>query len=154
MGLTRPEIETKEMTLTPLEEQVVHATVLILRDEDQAIYHDHYVDGLRNLLSQPEFAENDKIRAVVEGVEDGSLIQAVLEETPEGESVRVIIGQENRGDALWPLSVVICQYGIPNQAVGAVGAVGPTRMEYVKTMADVRLMSAVMSDMVETVLSR
>ena len=150
LGLTRREIESKSMPLTPFEEELVDAAVLILREEDQAMYRDHYIDGLRNLLNQPEFAEKDRVRAIVEGVEDGSLVQAVLEGTPDGGVVRVIIGQENRGDLLWPLSVVICQYGIPDEAVGAVGAVGPTRMEYSKTISGVQFISSVMSELVES----
>ena len=149
VGLTRREIETKAMRLSPLEEEVVAAAVLVLREEEHAVYRDHYVDGLRNLLTQPEFSENDKVRALVEGVEDGSLIQAILGETPDGSVVRVIIGRENRGDMLRPFSVVICQYGIPDAAVGAVGAIGPTRMEYTKTIASVDFVSSVMSEMVE-----
>ena len=154
LGLSRREIETKLMApLTPLEEEVVDAAILILQEEDQAIYRDHYVNGLRNLLSQPEFTENDKIRNLVEGVEDGSLVQSILKETPDGSVVRVIIGRENRGDTLRPLSIVICQYGIPDEAAGAVGAVGPTRMEYLKTIASVQFMSSVMSELVEGVHS-
>ena len=153
VGLTRREIESKEMDLTPLEEELLEATILILRDEERDARRDHYVYGLRNLLGQPEFIENDKIRLLVEGVEDGSLVHSVLEETPDGNVVRVIIGQENRGDVLWPLSVVICQYGIPDEVFGVVGAVGPTRMEYSKTIAGVRFISSVMSNMVERVHS-
>lgn len=152
-GRTRREIEAREIPLSPLEEELVNATVLVLREEEQAAYREHYVDGLRNLLSQPEFARNERARAIVQGIEDGSLVQAVLQETPDGPVVRVIIGQENRGDMLWPLSVVICQYGIPREAVGAVGVVGPTRMEYSKTIAGVRFMSSMMSDLVHTVHS-
>ena len=154
VGLTRREIESKPMDLTPLEEELVDATIVILKEEDRAAHRDRYVDGLRNLLSQPEFAENDKVRSIVEGVEDGSLAEAVLEETPTGRLVRVTIGHENRGDVLQPLSVVICQYGIPDEAAGAVGAVGPTRMEYSKTIAGVKFISSVMSELVEGVLSR
>ena len=151
VGLTHREIESKSMVLNELEEELVDATVLILREEDRSGYRDHYVDGLRHLLSQPEFEENEKMRALVDAVEGGSLAQAVLEETPDGSVVRVIIGQENRGDMLWPLSVVICQYGKPDQVAGAVGAVGPTRMEYSKTIGYVRLISSVMSELVESV---
>ena len=150
-GLTRRDIESRNVALTPLEEAVVDAAVVILRDEEMDAYSDHYVDGLGNLLSQPEFDENHRVRSIVEGVEDGSLVQAVLEETPDGGMVRVTIGEENRGDVLSPLSIVICQYGIPHQAVGAVGAVGPTRMEYHKTIASVQFMASLMSDLVETV---
>ena len=151
VGLTRREIESRSMDLSPLEEKLVHAAIEILREEEQAAYSDHYIDGLRNLLGQPEFAENDKVRALVEQVEDGSLLQAVLEEIPDGQLVRVIIGQENRGNMLRPLSVVICQYGIPGEAAGAVGVVGPTRMEYSKTISGVSVMSSLLSELVESV---
>lgn len=154
LGLTRHQIESKVMELTPLEGEVVEATVLILRDEDTRVYRDRHVDGLRNLVNQPEFAQNDKIRTIVEGVENGSLVEAVLEETPDGSVVRVTIGQEHRGDMLWPLSVVVCQYGIPGEAVGAVSAVGPTRMEYSKAIAGVQFISSVMSELAENVQTR
>jgi len=151
VGLTRQEIGAMEpVPLSSLEEELVDATVMILGEEDQGTYSDHSVDGLRNLLAQPEFSEGDKARAVVEGVEDGSLVQAILDETPEGGVVRVVIGQEHQGDILWPLSVVVTQYGIPGKAVGALGVIGPTRMEYFRTIASVNLMSSIMSELVES----
>ena len=151
MGHDRHEIESQVMHLTPLEEDFVEATVTVLQEEEKAAYRDHYVDGIRNLLSQPEFAENERARAIVEGVEDGSLAQTILSETPEGGVVRVIIGHENPDDVLSPLSVVVCQYGLPQRAVGAVGVVGPTRMEYPKTMAGVKFVSSAMSELLESV---
>ena len=151
MGHNHHEIESQVMYLTPLEEELVEATVAVLQEEANAAYRDHYVDGIRNLLSQPEFAENERARAIVEGVEDGSLAQTILSETPEGGVLRVIIGHENPDDALSPLSVVVCQYGLPHRAVGAVGVVGPTRMEYSKTMAGVKFVSSAMSELLESV---
>ena len=153
LGRTWRELESTEMALSPLEHEVVSTTGVVLREEERARSRDHYVDGLRNLLGQPEFAENRKMREVVEGVEDGSLAEAILDELPEARLVRVVIGQENRGDLLWPLGVVISQYGIPGQASGAVGAVGPMRMEYAKAIAGVEYMTHVMSEMFESVHS-
>ena len=152
-GLSRQQIESMEMSLSPLEEELVDTTVLMLKDEDQAGASDHYVDGLSNLLAQPEFGEKETMRSVVEGLEDGSLALAILAEAPKAGVVRVVIGQENRGDVLWPLSVVIGQYGIPSEAAGTVGAVGPVRMEYARAIAGVELMALVMSEMVESVHS-
>ena len=151
MGHNQHEISSQEMHLTPLESELVDATVTVLQEEERAAYRNHYVDGIRNLLSQPEFAENERARAIVEGVEDGSLAQTILSETPEGGVVRVIIGHEHPDDALSPLSVVVCQYGMPHRAVGAVGVVGPTRMEYPKTMAGVKFVSSAMSELLESV---
>ena len=151
LGHNQREIESQQIPLTPLEEELVEATVTVLQEEERAAYHDHYVDGMRNLLSQPEFAENERARAIVEGVEDGSLAQTILSETPEGGVLRVIIGHEHPDDALSPLSVVVCQYGMPHRAVGALGVVGPTRMEYIRTIAGVRFLSSAMSELLESV---
>jgi heat-inducible transcriptional repressor len=153
VGHTWREIESSDMALSSFEEELVATTVLILRDEDQAEYLDHYLNGLRNLLAQPEFAEKERISAFIERIEDGSLVRAILDEAPETAVVRVVIGQENRGDMLRPLSVVIGRYGIPGEAAGAVGAVGPVRMHYTKTIAGVELMASVMSELVESVRS-
>ena len=149
IGLNRREIESKPMQLSPVEKDLVEATVLILKDEDLASQSERYVDGLPNLLIQPEFDDQDMMRSIVQGVEDGSLIDAVLSEAPEGSVVEVVIGHEHVGDVLRPLSVVICQYGIPGEISGAVGAVGPTRMEYTKTISGVKFISGVMSGLVE-----
>ena len=149
IGLNRREIESKPMQLSPVEKDLVEATVLILKDEDLASQSERYVDGLPNLLIQPEFDDQDMMRTIVQGVEDGSLIDAVLSEAPEGSVVEVVIGHEHVGDVLRPLSVVICQYGIPGEISGAVGAVGPTRMEYTKTISGVKFISGVMSGLVK-----
>ena len=151
VGRSGREVESEQTDLPPLEDEFVSATAEMLREEDRAEHRDHYVDGLRNLLAQPEFAASDKVPDVVGGVEDGSLAQAVLDETPEVGEVRVVIGQENRGDMLWPFSVVVAQYGIPADATGTVGAIGPVRMEYARAIACVELMVGVMSELVEGV---
>ncbi len=152
MGMTGREIGGLDAAdLSPLEEEMVEATALMLDEEDDRRYSDHYVDGLRNLLAQPEFESADRSRAVVHGVEDGSLVEAILGQTPSGNTVRVVIGREHDGDLLWPLSVVLAHYGTPGKAQGVVGAIGPTRMEYLDTIASVRLLSSVMSEQLEAV---
>ena len=152
VGMTGPEIGRIDgADLSPLEGEMIEATALILDEEDDRRYSDHYLDGLRNLLAQPEFESADKSRAVVNGVEDGSLVEAILGETPAGDTVRVVIGREHDGDLLWPLSVVLTHYGTPGKAQGVVGAIGPTRMEYLGTISSVRLLSSVMSEQLEAV---
>ena len=149
IGLTRQEIENTPMALSPLEEEAIDATAEILREEDEAASSEHRVHGLRNLLAQPEFGENVRVRSILESFEDGTLAEAILSEAPSGSVVKVTIGQENEGDILWPLSVVICRYGVPGRAMGAVGAVGPTRMAYSETIAGVDFVSSAMSNLVE-----
>ena len=149
IGSTLDQINSKSMELTDFEQELVASVVMILEEEERSNYRGHYVDGLRNLINQPEFLENESLRMIVEGLEDGSLIDAILDEISMDGIVRVVIGGENRGDLLRPLSLVVSQYGIPGRTVGALGAVGPTRMEYSRTIAGVQLMSTLMTDMLE-----
>ena len=151
VGLTRMEIKAQQMSVDTLEDDLVSSAIVMLENEDRSAHRDYYLDGLRNLLAQPEFSDKESVRRFVKTVEDGTLARAVLDEAPEAGLIKVVIGQENRGDLLWPFSVVIGQYGVPGEATGAVGAVGPIRMEYTRTIAGVGLMAEVMSEMVENV---
>ncbi len=150
-GRTWQETETLDLQLSSLEEEMVESVVAMLKQEDRINSRDHYLDGLSYLLEEPEFSGGEQVRALVAAVEDGSLAQAILDEAPNGGVVRVVIGEEARGHMLRPLSVVIGQYEVAGEAVGAVGAVGPVRMEYTKTIAGVELMTSVMRSMVERV---
>ena len=150
-GMSSREIETKPLELSTAEEDVVGTTVDILREEEASRYNDHFLAGLRNLLSQPEFEDKDSLEIVIRSVEDGSLGRAVLAQAPDGSVIRVVIGRENAGDMLWPLSIVLRRYGIPGAMNGVIGAIGPVRMEYGRTIAGVEFMSALMTDLVETV---
>ena len=152
LGLSRREIADRSQDggMSDPERKAMSAAMDILKAEDAAQSDDHFVSGIRNLLDQPEFADYGMARPIIRGVEDGDLIAAVLDEAPAGRIVRVVIGREHRGEALKPLSVVICRYGMPGRALGVVGALGPTRMEYARAISGVALVSSIMNSMVES----
>lgn len=154
VGLTRREIKERQVSFDPYDNDLVSSAMVMLEEEDRIEHRDHYLDGLRNLLDQPEFSDKENVRGFVKSLEDGSLARAILDEVPEAGLINVVIGQENRGNMLWPFSVIIGRYGVPGEATGAVGAVGPIRMEYSRTIAGVGLMAEVMSEMVENVSER
>ena len=151
VGLSHQEIAGLPMTLSTKERRAVDATMVMLREEDTSGHDDHYVSGLRNLLDQPEFVDYEKVRPIIHGFEDGSLVEAALDEAPLAQVVKVVIGGEHQGDVLRPLSVVICRYGVPGHALGTVGVVGPTRMEYDRAISGVRFISTILNSMVESV---
>ena len=152
--LTHPEILSKQLELNPLEEMVRDDTISILRDVEAESAVGHSVEGLAILLGQPEFAETGRARELVEIIEDRVLLKSILAEAPDRGGVAVFIGGENMAEPLRPYSVVLSQYGIPNEAAGTIGVIGPTRMEYAGVMGSVRLLSSVMSDLVMGVHGR
>jgi heat-inducible transcriptional repressor len=150
-GCTWNEIDTERASLTVLEEEILDSITEILREEDRTNKADHYMDGLRNLFSQPEFADNAAVAGFVEGIEDGSLAQSILHQTPDSAVVKVVIGHENQDDLLQPMGVVIGRYGVPGEIAGSIAAVGPVRMQYKKAISSIELMSDVMSELVGSV---
>jgi heat-inducible transcriptional repressor len=60
----------------------------------------------------------------------------------------VIIGKENEAETIHDYSVVIGRYGLPDEAVGTIGVIGPTRMPYARTIATVGYLSLVLNMLV------
>ena len=147
-GLTYSEIAAKQLELTPLEEMVRDDTIAILKDIDTEDALEHCVDGLRLLLSQPEFAETRRAKEVVEILEERVLLRSILSEAPDKGSMGVFIGEENQEEALRPFSVILSQYGISQEASGTIGVIGPTRMEYASVIGGVRFLSSFMSELI------
>ena len=145
-GLSRQQILSKTTPMSPVERTVTDRVVDMMEAEDNALYSDHQMEGLARLLGQPEFAQSEKVREIVEALEDRELPRMVTAEMPEGGRMRVVIGEENRTDTLHPLSMVVCRYGLAGGGVGTISAIGPTRMAYPRTIACVRFISALMTD--------
>jgi len=147
-GLTCSEISNKDLGLSPLEGQVVGAVVQMMQAEEGEAYEEPCVDGLHHMLSHPEFASKSTLAAIVELLEQKSLLKSLLPQVLTGEGVRVVIGRENKQDVMRDCSMVITRYGIPGEIGGAVGVMGPTRMPYNRAIPTVCFLSSVMSEMV------
>lgn len=107
----------------------------------------HY-EGIDLILTQPEFRAGERVRSVVSLLQDRQLLAQVLPGSLGEGDVAVSIGSEHSYETLRPLSLVIGRYGSEETAVGYVGVVGPTRMDYHRTIGAVRYVGALMSDLV------
>ncbi|MFO8009494.1 MAG: heat-inducible transcriptional repressor HrcA [Dehalococcoidia bacterium] len=146
-GLSKDEIATRTDDLNPSEERVFKALIEILDLEEQRTMVDPYFDGVSQVLNQPEFARGERARMLIELLEERVLLSSILTQAPRDERLRVIIGSENPESALHDFSFVLSRYGLPEQASGVVGILGPTRMAYGRTLPAVRFLSEVMSEL-------
>ena len=88
------------------------------------------VRGRANLLGG-DAAEMDRIRELFDDLERKRDIAGLLAGTDGGEGVRVFIGSENRLFSLSGSSLVVSPYmDADRRIVGAVGVIGPTRLNY------------------------
>ncbi len=147
-GKTSKEISAKKEGLSPEERQVVECVAEILAAEDKLEYGEPYLEGLRLLLSQPEFSSNPKALTILEALEAKEWLRNIFCQEPSTGKMKVVIGEENPEPALQDLSLVASQYGVPNKISGIVGVIGPKRMDYAKAISSLNCLSAFLSDSV------
>jgi heat-inducible transcriptional repressor len=146
--LTYKEMEGKTVEFTAFENKVRQNIINLLKEEHLSFGEDHSIEGIRRLLSQPEFINRGKVEEVLAMLDEKMLIRSILLEASEEDIVAVHIGEENSEENLKPFSVVLCNYGIPDEASGVIGVIGPPRMNYFNVIGGVRLLSNMMSELV------
>lgn len=113
---------------------------MVEADEDRVL-----TGGVSALLAQPEFADPGTVRPLLGLLEDGLSMLRVLSDVMSTREVMVRIGHENRLDALERVSFVAGRYG-DGDSGGIVGVIGPTRMDYPRAVASVRVVADTLSD--------
>jgi len=90
------------------------------------------VRGRANLLAAGVSEEDlERIRILFDDLERKQDIAEFLERTDEGEGVRIFIGSENKLFSLSGSSLVVSPYmNADRKIIGAVGVIGPTRLNY------------------------
>ena len=93
------------------------------------------VKGAANLVDASAAADLERVRRLLEELEDAHDIARLLESASAGEGCRIFIGSENRMFALSGSSVIAAPYrGADGQVVGVVGVIGPTRLNYARVV--------------------
>lgn len=148
VGLTAPRLRRLVAELSPLEDKVQQVVVAALEAEEAAPYDIPYLDGLYQLLAQPEFRQRERVLDVLDVLDEHNLSKVIpLMVISAWGDVRVVIGQENTGDVLHSYSVVASRYGVPAGPQGVLGVLGPTRMPYSRTVPVVRYMASLLSEL-------
>lgn len=90
------------------------------------------VRGRANLLPESdEAAEIDRVRTLFDDLERKRDIAEFLELADKGEGVRIFIGSENKLFSLSGSALVVSPYmNAERKIIGAIGVIGPTRLNY------------------------
>jgi len=153
-GLTRVQITARGTGLSPTEQQVTDCLLKVMKTEDKQEYEEPYLDGLHFILNQPEFTHSHRMLSLMELVEHRNLLKNIIPSGLTNQGVQVVIGKENRAEVIHDYSVVISHYGLPQEAVGTIGVVGPTRMPYARAISTVDYLSSVLSRLVTELYGR
>jgi heat-inducible transcriptional repressor len=103
--------------------------------------------GTANLSQQT--LDFPAIRPVLEALEEQVVLLRLLDQSVSTSRVLVRIGNETQHEGLSGASVVSTGYGLHGAAVGAVGVLGPRRMDYAHTMARVAAVARYVGTLLE-----
>jgi heat-inducible transcriptional repressor len=145
---TADQIAAEAQPWGSLEATVRREIVALLRSEAVGAISEQIVfDGLSNVLRAPEFAQQERAQRLLSLMRDGAFVRTLLPYAADVGEVQVLIGDENPWDDLRQCAVVLARYGAGAEIAGLVGVIGPTRMAYGRSIATVRFMSGLMSDL-------
>ena len=147
-----------KLNLSRTELLISTAIVRILELHGDAVGDVFYRDGVINILDQPEYSRmgpeeerSERVRKVMEVLEENRFLPALASQLRATDGVQVIIGGENQWDEMKDISLVVAHYGQEGRVGGMLGVIGPTRMQYGRAIAVVRYMARMMDDLLAEV---
>jgi heat-inducible transcriptional repressor len=121
-------------------------TDMMLREQAARI-ESPIIEGVREMLRQPEFGHSDRMLDTLEAVDERRLREAIPSASLGEQGVAVVIGDENQSGPYQDMSFVLARYGPEGGAGGILGILGPTRMQYGDAVANVRYVSDVLTEL-------
>lgn len=89
-----------------------------------------FFGGRTHLIDLIEFKDINRIKMLMELLEDEKVVAEILDGTIHGDCIQVLIGEENPVDGMRECSMITATYNIDGKPVGTLGIIGPKRMPY------------------------
>ena len=113
-GLTQGELGLLPEPVSEVEGLVGRAVVELM-DEESLALGEVFRDGVREVLSQPEFARSERMLDIIDILEQRTLPTAIPIRQLSEDGISVVIGSENDHESLQDCSVVVARYGHPGR---------------------------------------
>ena len=110
-----------------------------------------FLEGTSSLLELPEFGDIEQARELLRTLERHHNLLKVLDEVMDADGVQVFIGAETPLGERLDCSVVAINYGVEGRLLGAIGVIGPRRMDYSRVISLVQYTSQVVERKLRTV---
>lgn len=142
--LDAPELAPRERAILAL---VAPALLEVRPDEGPEVF----VGGTAGLLEEAGAEEAEAAMRLLERLERRAAVLELVSDALEPRRPVVHVGPELGGDQLHDVSLIGATYGIRSTPLGAVGIIGPLRMDYEKAIRSVRAAAFELSRFVEDV---
>lgn len=108
-----------------------------------------FIEGKLSIVEQPEFASVEKMKALFKAFEEKSLLIRLIDKSLQAKGIQIFIGHENEYNEMAGCSVVLSHYTVGDRTIGALGVIGPTRMNYSRVIPIVEYTARLVSRFLE-----
>ena len=116
-----------------------------ISDTDQG---DITIEGVDNLIGYPEYSEKESLQGVLGIGRQKDRLLDLISENDDSDDVHIFIGSENVLDSMTNSSLIYKTVKKDGRVIGAVGVIGPRRMEYSKVIATVENLAKGVSEII------
>ena len=104
-----------------------------------------HLGGTTNIVDQPEFKDKEKLKSLIELIEEKRLLAELVSAKGIGEGITITIGEEMERGEMQSCSLVTSPYKA-GKVSGTIGIIGPTRMRYAKLVSLVDYTAKLLSE--------
>ena len=138
------EIEAAMGRLGSLMSPILKCIYEALRADNRS---DLRVEGVDRFLEYPEFSSVDRLRSMLEMLSNKQELLEIVEGA-QGDEVNVYIGSENAADQSGDSTLIFKTIMVDGRPIGAIGVIGPCRMDYSKVISTVEQLSRGIAGMI------
>ena len=112
---------------------------------------DLYSDGINKILNFPEYKDLEKAKSFMKFFEDkDTIVDILLGSSISSENgIDIVIGEENTYDPIKDCSLITATYRLGDKTIGKIGVIGPTRMDYIQVINNLKLFSKNISELID-----
>lgn len=148
-GLLSSEVRVRSVQMPFLEREIMEIIAEMIDRAHNYQVRSVYRDGLGDMIHT--FHDTEGAQQAVRLFEERHLLNVLLTEvfSPliNEDEIQVLIAGEGRWQELSHLSMVLGRYGLPGRLSGTVGVLGPTHLNYGRSISAVRYVSSLMTNM-------
>ena len=95
-------------------------------------------EGVNRLLEYPEYSDLDKLQKMISTIENKSdIVNAISTIDQADDDIKVFIGSENMVEIMDDSTLIYKNLKLNGKTIGAIGIIGPCRMDYSKVLATI-----------------
>ena len=148
-SITPAYIQTLAASLGDMAMLLPSALIAVLEAAREVRETDVRLEGQYNLLFLPEFGM-DNARRLMEFLNRREQLLHFLEGASNG--TKVFVGPESERPELYDSSIVVTRYSMGGKTAGAIGIIGPTRMDYAKMIPKLEYLASAVGRLLNEIM--